>query len=186
MAKSAFGTVRRLPSGRYNARIRVRGRQINVGSYPTRREATAAVAAAGAEANGERVIDRAAGRQHVAAFAERWWATRSGHRPSTPARERMVLDHDLLPFFGKVPLSEVTAADVQAWVARLGTRLSPSSIRRAFTILDQLLDAAVDGGLIVANPAARTRLPRVDRPEMRFLAPTELEALRSSTPVGGG
>jgi len=177
MAKSAFGTVRRLPSGRYNARIRVRGRQINVGSYATRREAAAAVAAAGAEANGERVIDRTAGRQHVEVFAERWWATRSGHRPSTRSRDRMVLDHDLLPFFGKVPVSEVTAADVQAWVANLGTRLSPSSIRRAFTILDQLLDAAVDGALIIANPAARTRLPRLDRPEMRFLTPAELESL---------
>jgi integrase len=96
----------------------------------------------------------------------------------------MVLDHDLLPFFGKMPLSEVTAADVQAWVASLGTRLSPSSIRRAFTILDQLLDAGVDNGLIVANPAGRVRLPRLDRPEMGFLTPAELELLADTIDIG--
>jgi len=78
---------------------------------------------------------------------------------------------------GKIAVGEVTAGDVQAWIATLGTRLSPSSIRRAFTILDQLLDSAVDSGLIATNPAARVRLPRIDRPEMRFLTPTELELL---------
>ncbi|HZT66035.1 MAG TPA: site-specific integrase [Acidimicrobiales bacterium] len=177
MAKSAFGTIRRLESGRYNARIRVRGRQITVGTFPTRRAATAAIAAAGAEAGGERVIDRAAGRQHLEVFAERWWTTRIGHRPSTRARDRLVLDHDLLPFLGRIPLAELAPADVQAWVAALGARLSPSSVRRAFTILDQLLDATVDAGVLMANPAARVRLPRVSHPEMGFLTPAELEVL---------
>lgn len=177
MAKSAFGTIRRLDSGRYNARIRVRGRQVTIGTFSTRRAATAAIAAAGGELTGERPVDRAGGRQHLAVFAERWWTTRLGHRPSTRARDRQVLDHDLLPFLGRVALAEVTIADVQAWVENLGSRLSPSSIRRAFTILDQILDVAVDGNLIAANPAGRVRLPRVERAEMRFLNPTELEIL---------
>jgi integrase len=87
------------------------------------------------------------------------------------------LDHDLLPFFGQIAIGEVDAADVQAWVSALGARLSPSSVRRVFTILDQLFDAAVDDNLIVANPAARARLPRISRAEMRFLTPVELEVL---------
>lgn len=182
MAKSAFGTIRRLDSGRYNARVRVRvrGHQITVGTFPTRRAAAGAIAAAGAEAGGERVIDRTAGRQPLKIFAERWWDTRAGHRPSTRARDRLILDHDLLPFLGRVPMIELGAADVAAWVAALGTRLSPSSIRRAFTVLDQLLDAGVDAGLIRTNPAARVRLPRVERAEMRFLTPTELEAAHTA------
>ena len=85
MAKSTFGTIRRLDSGRYNARIRVRGRQITVGTFPTRRAATGAIAAAGAEVSGGRAVERSAGRQHLDVVAERWWATRLGHRPSTRA-----------------------------------------------------------------------------------------------------
>jgi integrase len=87
------------------------------------------------------------------------------------------LDHDVLPFFGQIAIGEVGAADVQAWVSALGARLSPSSVRRVFTILDQLLDAAVDADLIIANPAVRVRLPRISRAEMRFLTPVELEVL---------
>ena len=61
---------------------------------------------------------------------------------------------------------------------RLARRpLSPSSVRRVFTILDQLFDSAVDLGLIVASPTERAWLPRVTRMEMRFLTPAELEHL---------
>jgi integrase len=43
--------------------------------------------------------------------------------------------------------------------------------------LAQVLDAAVEMGLITASPAARVRLPRVTRAAMRFLTPAELEVL---------
>ena len=183
MAKSAFGTIRRLDSGHYQARIRLRGRQVTLGTYTTRREAAASIAAAGAESGGGAVIDRARGRQRVAILAEQWWATRVCHRAATRARDRLILDYDVLPFFGQIAIGEVDAADVQEWVSALGARLSPASVRRVFTILDQLLDAAVDDNLIVANPAARARLPRITRVEMRFLTPVELEVLADTIAV---
>jgi integrase len=98
-------------------------------------------------------------------------------------RDRLILDYDVLPFFGQIAIGEVDAADVQAWVSALGARPSPASVRRVFTILDQLLDAAVDDNLIVANPAARARLPRISRAEMRFLTPVELEVLADTIAV---
>jgi integrase len=182
MAKSAFGTIRRLDSGHYQARVRLRGRQVTLGTYTTRREAAASIAAAGAESGGGAVIDRARGRQRAAILAEQWWATRVGHRASTRARDRLILDHDVLPFFGQIAIGEVDAADVQEWVSALGARLSPASVRRVFT-LDQLLDAAVDDNLIVANPAARARLARISRAEMRFLTPVELKVLADTIAV---
>jgi integrase len=90
----------------------------------------------------------------------------------------LILDHDLLPFFGQMALADVGATDVQEWIGALARRpLSPSTVRRVFTILDQLFDSAVDLGLIVASPTERARLPRVSRAEMRFLTPAELERL---------
>jgi integrase len=90
----------------------------------------------------------------------------------------LILDHDLLPFFGRMAVADVSPSDVQEWIGALARRpLSPSSVRRVFTILDQLFDSAVDLGLIVASPTERARLPRVTRMEMRFLTPAELEHL---------
>ena len=69
------------------------------------------------------------------------------------ARDRLILDHDLLPFFGRMAVGDVTPSEVHTWIASLTNRpLSPSSVRRAFTVLDQLLASAVDLGLIAASP----------------------------------
>jgi integrase len=90
----------------------------------------------------------------------------------------LILDHDLLPFFGQMAVRDVSPTDVQEWIRVLASRpLSPSTIRRVFTILDQLFDSAVDLGLIAASPTERVRLPRVTRTEMRFLIPVEHEHL---------
>jgi integrase len=178
MGKSAFGTIRRLPSGKYQARVRIRGRQLTLGSYDTRRDAQAAIASAGSTSTRNVRFDPTKGRQRVEVFAESWWASRSGHRPSTRARDRLILDHDVLPFFGRVEMADVNAGDVQEWIGALARRpLSPSTVRRVFTILDQLFDSAVDLGFIAASPTERARLPRVTRTEMRFLTPAELEHL---------
>jgi len=67
---------------------------------------------------------------------------------------------------------------VQEWIGVLASRpLSPSTVRRVFTILDQLFGSAVDLGLIATSPTERVRLPRVTRTEMPFLIPVELERL---------
>jgi integrase len=116
-------------------------------------------------------------RQSSASFAELWWRTRSGHRPSTRARDRTVLDHDILPDFGRQQLHEISQAEVQRWVNELATRLAPSSVRRSSVILMQIFQSAEDAGAIRHNPALRIRLPRVEREEMRFLSPAELDLL---------
>ena len=181
MGKSAFGTVRRLPSGKYQARVRARGRQLTLGSFETRRDAQMAIVLAGSESRTNARFDPSKGRQRIDAFAESWWASRSGHRPSTRARDRLILDHDLLPYFGRMTVADVSPTDVQNWVGVLASRpLAPSTVRRVFTILDQLFDSAVDLGLVAANPTERARLPRVTREEMRFLNPAELERLANT------
>jgi integrase len=92
----------------------------------------------------------------------------------------MVLNHDVLPEFGRARLVELTHQEVQAWVNLLAKRLAPSSVQRSFTVLRQVLDVAVDSGLLAANPASRVRLPRPQRFEAHFLNPDELELLASA------
>ncbi len=91
----------------------------------------------------------------------------------------MVLDHNVLPELGNAQLGEITHAEVQAWVNRLAARLAPSSVQRSFTVLRQVLDFAVDTRGLSVDPSERTRLPRRQRFEARFLTPDELERLAS-------
>jgi hypothetical protein len=96
VARPASGSVR--PMGdRWQARVTHLGRQIAVGTFATRREALDAVATARLEARDGRFIAPSAARISFDSVVERWWQTREGHRPSTRARDRMVLDHDVLP-----------------------------------------------------------------------------------------
>jgi integrase len=121
-----------------------------------------------------------AGRQTVGEFAETWWKTRTGHRRSTRVRDRQALDRDMLPFFCDAPLGRLDRSDVQQWVEMLSIRLAPSTVRRTYVILEQLLAAAVDRGSIAPSPADGITLPRIARSEARFLTSRELEALAST------
>ena len=90
------GTVRRLGSGHYQARVTISGRRVALGTFATRREATAAISQATTAGVG---ASRPDDRLSLDAWAERWWATRVGHRPTPRARDRGVLDHHILPAF---------------------------------------------------------------------------------------
>jgi integrase len=72
-------------------------------------------------------------------------------------------------------------ADVRTWVAELSASgLAPATVAKGNQILAKILRAAVDDRRIPVNPADRVPLPRVERDEMRFLDPTEVQHLADS------
>lgn len=73
----------------------------------------------------------------------------AGHAGSVP----VPLRRHVLPRFGQVPLSRITAAEVQAWLADLHrTELSPNTVAKAYRCLRGAMDGAVDAGLIARSP----------------------------------
>jgi integrase len=86
----------------------------------------------------------------------------------------------VLPFFRDAQLGRLDTADVQQWIEHLSQRLAPSTVRRNYAVLDQLLNVAVERGLIAASPAKGAQLPRIVRTESRYLTPVELERLASA------
>src|SRR4051812_13104529 len=174
-SKSIFGTVRRLPSGRYQVRVTVAGQQVSVGTFATRRDAAAAMTNPTPARRGSPVS--------LSSWTETWLATRVGHRPTTQHRDRLIITAHVLRFFGDPHVESITTMDVQAWVNHLAERLAPSTVQRSFTVLAQLLGGATDVGVITVNPAIRIRRPRRVRYEARFLTPNELERLADATPA---
>ena len=84
----------------------------------------------------------------------------------------------ILPTFGDLPLASIDHLAVREWVATLSAKgLAPASVQKAHQILGKMMRAAVDSGLLNASPCDRVPLPKVEREEMRFLGPDEIERL---------
>jgi len=125
-----------------------------------------------------RWVDPAAGRERLGEWAERWYATTAALRPTTRRDYRVLLDNQVLPAFAAAQLADLDALAVREWLAGLvGGGLSAKRARKAYQVLAQVLDAAVDGGKLTRNVAAGVKLPKVQRREMGFLDARQVEAL---------
>ena len=169
--------------GKWQARVTRLGRQVAIGTYPTRQEALDALARARVDAQRGRRIDPSGSRVRLEEVALSWWATRGGHRPSTRQRDRTALDHHILPALGRAQLGQLARREIQDWVNSQAAHGASASVRRNFTVLSQILDAAVDSGLIGTNPAKGAKLPRRQQEEAHFLDTAELEFLADTIDV---
>lgn len=191
-AKTGVRGIRRTASGTYIARyLGPDGRQ-HSRTFPT-------VKAAEAWRNDERRkarlgswTDPARGRTTVGEWGEQWL---TGHmvEPTTLAGYRVAWAKLIEPRWGNVQLSRVTQADVREWLATLrkgnGQPYSTSRLRLVFNVLCQMLDAAVEDGLIARNPArsatgrkARLVPPARTTKEHRYLSHQEVASLAEAMP----
>ena len=94
-----------------------------------------------------------------AEYAERWLTEAiAPHRKArTKDYYRQVLDHHLLPVFGKLPLTDIKPAQVRSFIAqKLGAKASRNTVKNmAATLRAILYQAQQMDELILSNPAAR-------------------------------
>jgi integrase len=122
--------------------------------------------------------DPALGKTLLADWAQRWQATTVHLRPSTRARDKLLLERFILPHFGRRHLAAIGQLDVRTWVADLTAQgLAPATVAKCYQVLGKIMAAAVDAGLLARSPCRAIRLPRVDREPPRFLTPAEVAQL---------
>lgn len=127
-----------------------------------------------------RWVDPRLGRITFKDWSRKWTATTVANRPSTRARDASYLKTHLEGPFGDRQIGSITHLEVRTWVAELSTRKAAATTQKAFQILDKIMGAAVDARLIEANPCDRVPLPKIEREEMRFLTPAEVDKLATS------
>lgn len=120
-------------------------------------------------------IDPSRGRVTVGALGRQWLDAQAGLAPTTRERYSGILKRHIEPTWGTVPLTSVTHADVQRWVAAL--ELAPASVRKTHRVLSMVLAWAVKDERITRNPADRVSLPRVHEAERRYLTHGQVEQL---------
>lgn len=97
---------------------------------------------------------------------------------STRDSDGSVIRSLILPAFEHAALAAIEPSHIRAWIADLVTAgYSPSTIRRAYTLLQLALDLAVEDGRLTRSPCRRIALPRIEQSEKRFLTIGEVEDL---------
>jgi Phage integrase, N-terminal SAM-like domain len=121
MRRRRFGSVRRLPSGRWQARYRTSdGRQHTAPeTFATKADATRHLAQVETDLSQGQWSNPRLDRTAFAQWAARWGATMVNLRANTRATYRNLLRRYLLPTFGPMRLADLDAMAVRAWLAEL-------------------------------------------------------------------
>ena len=106
-----------------------------------------------------------------------WLASNPGKRPSTRARDEIVLRLHVLPAVGATPVGELTPARIQQLVNGWAERYAPRTVHRHYETLRAVLNFALARDLIVRSPCRGIRLPRVEPRRRPPLDPDRVVAL---------
>ncbi|MDP9430107.1 MAG: site-specific integrase [Actinomycetota bacterium] len=175
MARRSFGSVRRLPSGRYQASyIGPDGRRRSAPqTFVTKTDATRWLSRIDTELSASTWVDPSAAQVTLRAYATAWLAQRTVKgRPLAP-RTLQTYQHSLdawvLPALGDHRLSAITPAVVRTWHAETLSSTGPTATRQAYALLRSVLNTAVADEAIVRNPCRITGAGQPSSPERPLL-----------------
>lgn len=187
MGRAAEGTVRKLDSGRWQARFTFPDgvRRPAPQTFQTKRDANAWLAQQEADVS-RGVWQR---EQHAATmattfsdYATRWVKNRKvkgrSLKPRTLAGYRDLLERFILPEFGHRPLHTITRDDVEKWYDRTAVD-TPTYRAKAYSLLRTILHGAVEDGHLLLNPARIRGAGQTDR--RHIVRPATLEELAALT-----
>ncbi len=169
--KGAWGSVRRLSSGRWQARYQIgHVRYVAPVTFGTRREAESYLSSTRTdlERGTWQPVDRTP--LSLRTYAGQWMEQRDNLRPRSRDQYELQLRLRILPRLGDVDLSGLTVARVRAWRAELiraGDR--PPTVAKAYRLLHAIMATALEDELISRNPCV-LRGASTERPAERPVA----------------
>jgi integrase len=174
----SFGSLRRLPSGRWQARYRgPDGLLVSApGTFVRKTDGARWLALTEAELLKDDWIDPEAGRVPLTDYADAWIAERPGLRPKTIQLYRYLLRRHIAPGF--TTIGSITEADVRRWRADLlDEGVSPVTTAKAYRLLKSILATAIEDSLIRRNPCRVKGAGTEQSPERPLLTVAEVYAL---------
>lgn len=183
MARRDFGSVRKLPSGRWQARYPNRGGRMvpASGTFATKGDATAWLAQVQTDRARGDFVDPRAGRVRLSVFAERFLTERV-LAERTVETYRTLLERHILPVLGDVQLAEITPGMVRAWHARLA-RQYPSTAAKGYRLLQTMMNTAVADELIARSPCRVDGAGKEPDGERPIATLAEVDGLTAAMPA---
>jgi len=186
-----FGTIRQLPSGRFQVRYRGPDGRMRSGAstFPDSKSADRALSLIEAQLVTGEWTDPVRGKVKLADYAEQWITQRPKLRPRTVDLYRWLLRKHITPYLGGVPVSKLSTPAVREWRATLIEQgVSVSVAAKAYRLLRAVLMTAVEEDkLLTRNPC---RIPGAgdeateERPVLTVAQVFELAELVGRKPVG--
>jgi integrase len=176
----SFGSIRKLPSGRWQARYRGPDGLLRSAPHTFAHKADASkwLALTEAELLSGGWIDPQAGRIPFSGYAAAWIDERPGLRPKTIQLYRYLLRAHLQEDFGSRTIASITDADVRRWRADLlSAGVSPVTTAKAYRLLKSILATAAEDGLIRRNPCRIKGASAEKSPERPVLTVAQVYAL---------
>jgi integrase len=158
--RNDFGSLRRLPSGRWQARYRDPNGRVQTArrTFDTRADAAAYLAGVRTDVSRGARLASDAGQATLAEFSASWLEhrrVRGQHlAPRTAQLYRGLLDNHVLPRLGTAELRNLDTNAVRAWHRSLVGPSGPgaSTSAKAYRLLHAICSSAVDESEILHNP----------------------------------
>lgn len=179
-----------MPSGNKKWRYRyslygVRQAPLTIGSYPEislaearqQRDAWAKLVAKGESPKRAVQALKTEKRNTVAAFADQWLSEQlEGKSKSYQTTLRRIMDKDVLPWLGGMPLTEVKPVDILDLCDRIKSRGSPKMALMTRNVMRRMYDFAIARQMVEHNPAAvlAARFIATEESRTRVLSPYEI------------
>ncbi|MFJ3621720.1 tyrosine-type recombinase/integrase [Streptomyces iakyrus] len=148
-----FGTVRKLASGRWQARYLGPDGQRHKApqTFETRSDAQDWLNLTRADIERNHWRDPDAGAVNFEKYALRWMEER-GLAPTTLDRYDGLLRLHILPTFGGKDLDEITPPSIRTWRAERLKATGATTVAKSYRLLKAILQTAVDDDLLRTNP----------------------------------
>jgi len=129
----------------------------------------------------EQVINGTYGREDLTfkQLYKKWIrAKKKSLKPSTVLGYESTISKHVLPSLGENNISVITPLDIQDWIDEIGEKnISSATVVKVYRYVRACLNQAQQWGLIVESPCRGIVLPGVDRKELDFLEPKEIQRL---------
>lgn len=180
-----FGSVRKLPSGRWQVRFpdpETGLTRTADGTFGTKRDAEVALSQIEADVSRGRWVNPDAGKVNFGEYAAAWLREREV-AVSTRERHEVVLRLHILPALGRLTVDQVTTQRVRHWRAGLlEAGVGEPTVVRAYQVLRAIMHTAVDDELVQRNPCRIKGAGITKSPERPVL--TVEEVFRVSEVIG--
>lgn len=173
---STFGSVRKLPSGRFQASYWHDGKRYSSHStFTSKADAGAWLANKRASTGRGAWVDPDAGRVLFRSYASTRLGVRSDLRPTTAAKYRLLLRLHLEPTFGDIPIVKAARSAVRSWYHALAGEYQ-STADDAYRLLRAIFNTAVWDELIARSPCMVRGAGNVRSPERPVASFAEVAA----------
>lgn len=94
-------------------------------------------------------------------------------KPATLVNYRYVLEQLVIPVYGDAQLEDLRAGELQSWINSLSSSHSRRTAALARAVMRQMMQSAVERGLLRRNPVLATKTPKQERQAISVWTPEE-------------